>query len=72
VERWRWPKGFVCPACGIRRAVQFRRALSKIFQCSGCRKQTSLISGTIFHGASLPLTKWFLAIYFVAQGKSGL
>lgn len=72
VERWRWTKGFACPVCGNERAVQFRRGRSKIYQCSGCRKQTSLISGTIFHGTNLPLTQWFLAIYFVTQGKSGL
>ena len=71
VERWRWPKGFVCPACAATSAVQFRRGRSRIFQCCGCRKQTSLISGTIFHGTNLPLTQWFLAIYFVIQGKSG-
>lgn len=72
VEHWRWPKGFVCPTCAATHAVQFRRGRSKIFQCCRCRKQTSLISGTIFHGTNLPLTQWFLAIYFVTQGKSGL
>lgn len=72
VERWRWPKSFVCPACGTERAITFRRGRSKIFQCCGCRKQTSLLSGTIFHGTNLPLTQWFLALYFVTQGKSGL
>jgi transposase-like protein len=72
VQGWRWSKGFVCPTCATTRAVQFRRGRSKIFQCCDCRKQTSLISGTIFHGTNLPLTQWFLAIYFVTQGKSGL
>ncbi|AMV71194.1 IS1595-like element ISXca4 family transposase [Desulfuromonas carbonis] len=71
VERWRWPKGFACPACGAERAIIFRRSRSKIFQCNSCRRQTSLISGTVFHGTNLPLTQWFLAIYFVTQGKSG-
>jgi transposase-like protein len=72
LEHSRWPQGFVCPKCGTSRAVQFRRGRSKIFQCCGCRKQVSLISGTIFHGSNLPLTQWFLAIYFITQGKSGL
>ena len=32
----------------------------------------SLIAGTIFHGSNLPLSRWFLAMDFVTQGKTGL
>ena len=42
------------------------------FQCNACRRQTSLIAGTLFQGSSLPLTTWFLAIYLVSQAKTGL
>jgi transposase-like protein len=72
VEKSRWPHGFVCPDCATTRAVQFRRGRSKIYQCCACRKQVSLIAGTIFHGTNLPLSRWFLAMYFVTQGKTGL
>lgn len=72
LEQSRWPQGFVCPDCTATRSVQFRRGRSKIFQCCACRKQVSLISGTIFHGSNLSLAQWFLAMYFVTQGKTGL
>jgi hypothetical protein len=31
-----------------------------------------LISGTIFESSKLPLTTWFLAIYFITQSKHGV
>jgi len=43
-----------------------------IYQCRQCHKQTSLISGTIFSATKLPLTTWFLAIFFITQAKEGI
>ena len=43
-----------------------------MFQCQACRHQTSLIAGTLFQSTKLPLTVWFLAIYFISQAKTGL
>jgi hypothetical protein len=43
-----------------------------MFQCQACRHQTSLIAGTLFQSTKLPLTLWFLAIYFISQAKTGL
>ena len=31
-----------------------------------------IISGTLFHSTNLPLTKWFIAIYLLAQSKNGI
>ena len=33
-----------------------------LFECTQCRYQFSVTTGTIFHNSHLPLTKWFLAI----------
>jgi hypothetical protein len=44
----------------------------KSFQCRACRRQTSLIAGTLFQDTKLALTVWFLAIYLVSQAKTGL
>jgi hypothetical protein len=41
-------------------------------QCNAYHQQTSLIAGTLFQGTNLPLTTWFLAIYFISQAKTGL
>jgi transposase-like protein len=70
VARWRWPDGFACPACGGgRHSVIQTRAL---YQCSGCRKQTSLIAGTIFASTKVPLRTWFRAMYHLTQSKGGM
>ncbi len=44
----------------------------KLYQCTDCRHQTSLVSGTIFEQTKLPLTLWFLAIHLITQAKTGL
>ena len=49
-------------------SVEFR----PLFQCNGCRRQTSVTAGTLFAGTKLPLTTWFLAIYLISQAKTGL
>lgn len=36
-----------------------------------CRKQTSLIAGTLFQSTHLALTIWFLASYLISQAKTG-
>jgi transposase-like protein len=72
LERVRWPQGFRCPHCGATHHCVLRVGARKVFQCGACRKQTSLIAGTVFQGTKLALTVWFLAIYLVGQAKTGL
>jgi transposase-like protein len=68
--KWRWPDGFRCPWCGSSSHSVLKTR--KLYQCSDCRHQTSLISGTIFEQTKLPLTIWFLAIHLLTQAKTGL
>jgi len=70
VEKLRWPKGFVCPACGGGEGTRLRTR-PKI-QCRTCRHQVSLTAGTIFHATKLPLTSWFLAMWLIATAKNGI
>jgi transposase-like protein len=72
LEQARWPDGFRCPHCGGTGHSVFRVGKRKTFQCSACRKQTSLIAGTLFQDTHLALTVWFLAIYLVSEAKTGL
>src|SRR6478735_5762165 len=52
VMRWRWPSGFVCPVCaGEHHSLIKTRAL---YQCTACRRQTSVIAGTIFAATKVP------------------
>ena len=72
VRQWRWPQGFACPACGGVEYSQFRRVKRLYFQCSACRYQCSLISGTIFESSKLALAKWFVAMHLITQAKNGV
>jgi hypothetical protein len=43
-----------------------------LYQCSACRRQTSLIAGTIFASTKVPLQTWFRAMYHMTQSKQGI
>lgn len=64
----RWPRGFVCPACGGRGAA-IRRDL---WRCEGCGRETSVMAGTVFQDTKLPLTTWFRAMWQVTSQKNGI
>jgi len=67
---WRWPEGFVCPACGgFAHCELEKRAL---WQCNACRTQTSLTAGTLFAATKLDLAVWFRAMYHMTQTKQGI
>lgn len=70
LEKARWPHGFVCPECGGVHASQFSVEGRSYWQCRGCRHQTSLRSGTIFHSSKLPLRKWFQSMFLISQSKN--
>lgn len=70
--RARWPSGFICPRCRSRRYCAFRRGASPYWQCTDCRYQCSLRSGTMMQGSRLPLVSWYLAIYLVTQTKTNM
>lgn len=72
LEAVRWPDGFRCPRCAGEVHSVLRDGPRKVFQCSACRHQASLIAGTVFQGTKLPMTTWFLAIYLISQAKTGL
>jgi transposase-like protein len=72
VRAWRWPQGFACPRCGQTWHSEFRRGQRLYFQCSACRYQCSLISGTVFESSKLALPKWFLAMHLMTQAKNGV
>ena len=69
LAKTRWPEGFVCPKCGSPRHCRMSNGL---YQCAECRRQTSVTAGTFLHRSHVPLTKWFLVMYFVTQDKRGI
>lgn len=69
---FRWPSGVHCPTCG-RTDVRFI-ATRKLWECKEKhpRKQFSVKIGTIFEDSPLPLDKWFVAIWAIANCKNGI
>lgn len=72
LEQARWPDGFRCPHCGGAAHCVLRGGTRRLFQCNGCRHQSSLTAGTVLQGTKLGLRIWFLAIYLISQAKTGL
>jgi len=65
----RWPNGFICPQCGCDQYSFIKTR--KLYQCSNCRSQCSVTSGTIFHKTRTLLVKLFWMVYFIAHDKDG-
>lgn len=68
----RWPMGFSCPKCGGSAHSRFVRGRQTYFQCSACREQTTLLSGTVFEATKLPLRLWFQAMFLLTSAKTNL
>lgn len=68
----RWPNGVHCPTCG-RTDVRFI-ATRKMWECKEKheRRQFTVKKGTIFEDSALPLDKWFVAIWSIANCKNGI
>jgi transposase-like protein len=66
----RWPNGFRCAACGHDDAYALRTKI--VYECVACRKQHSLLAGTLFEQTKTGLAKWFLAIDLVTSSKGGI
>jgi transposase-like protein len=71
--RLRWPDGKIaCPACG-RTDVVFLKNQRK-WQCKSvhAKRQFSAKVGTIFEDSALPLEKWLVAVWMLANCKNGI
>jgi transposase-like protein len=75
--RWADTKGeLVCPKCGCLDVYRFRRDTGLLcFECSACRKEFSITSGTLFAYRKLPIKGYLAAIAIFCnevKGKSML
>jgi transposase-like protein len=68
----RWPTGVHCPTCG-RVDVRFI-ATRRLWECTEKhpKRQFSAKVGTIFEDSPLPLDKWFVAVWSIANCKNGI
>lgn len=72
LEKVRWNGNFACPHCGVV-GEPFRFAnRAAVLRCRACRKDTSLLIGTVMQGSHMPLTTWFWAAYLVTSQTPGM
>ena len=69
LERLRWREGFSCASCGDS-GTPWRATRGRLV-CPHCRKQTSILAGTLFHRTRSPLSLWFLAAWELTSQKYG-
>ena len=87
LERLRWPAGeIVCPHCGVidskhyfiaarsgaRKTRTGQTSYRRLWRCRHCRKQFSVLVGTIFESSKVPVSKWLLAMWLFNAGKNGV
>jgi transposase-like protein len=87
MEAIRWPDGPVCPHCGStdehyylkpRTGIEARKTRTgslterRIWKCRKCRKQFSVLTGTVFHGTKVPLHTWLMVVFEMCANKNGI
>lgn len=72
LEQWRWQNGICCPFCG--NTQYYTYSDGKTYRCMAkeCDKKFNVLVGTFFENTKLPLRKWFMAIYLIANHSKGI
>jgi transposase-like protein len=86
LEELRWNGRPICPHCGSVRSPYFltprdgsaRRTRTgssserRVWKCADCRKQFSVLTGTIFHGSRIPARTWIFVVFEMCSSKNGV
>src|SRR6266496_3465827 len=70
VAKLRWPDGAVCPRCGAMEHSYL--TTRRVWKCKACKKQFSVKLGTIFEDSAIPLDKWLVCVWLIANSKNGI
>jgi len=86
LETLRWADKPVCPHCGSVSQHYFLKPVNgvsrktrtgaqsqrRVWKCKDCRKQFSVLTGTIFRGSKIPLQTWLLVFFEMCCNKNGI
>lgn len=75
VETRLWPKGAVCPHCGViggHYQINGKSTRVGLYKCSDCRKPFTVKMGTIFQSSHIPLRLWLQAMFLISSSKKGV
>ncbi|CAJ0708084.1 MULTISPECIES: IS1595-like element ISRsy1 family transposase [Ralstonia] len=70
LEALRWPRGFICPDCGVA-AEPYRSSRTRLM-CRSCGHQTTVTAGTIFDKTRTPLRVWLAGAWYLTNQKQGV
>jgi len=84
LEEQRWHGRPICPHCHSERVfyltpkVEGRKTRTgkiserRVWKCGACRKQFSVLTGTIFHGSKVELRIWLMVFAEMCASKNGM
>jgi transposase-like protein len=70
-----WPKGRVCPHCGVvgeHYALNGKTNRAGLYKCSDCREPFTVTVGTVFERSKIGLHIWLQAVYLINSSKKGI
>lgn len=86
LEELRWGDKPVCPHCDSVEKMYFLKPANgasrktrtgtdsqrRVWKCAACRKQFSVLTGTIFHGTKIPVRTWVFVVFELCSSKNGV
>ncbi len=86
LEELRWGGQPRCAHCGATRVYFLQprdgsdsrstrtgsRSERRVWKCGVCRRQFSVLTGTIFHGSKIPVRTWIMLVFELCSNKNGL
>jgi len=70
-----WPKGRVCPHCGVigeHYTLTGKTNRAGLYKCSDCREPFTVTVGTVFERSKVGLHIWLQAVYLINSSKKGI
>jgi transposase-like protein len=72
LEMLLWADGRVCGYCGVVDSSTPISSRPGYYQCKPCRKQFTVMVGTVFERSHIPLNKWLMAAFLICASKKGM
>lgn len=70
LEKLRWNRKVICPYCNSRKTYRLKK--EKRHHCKACKRNFSVLVGTIFEHTRLSLPLWFQLIFLMTTSKRGI
>jgi transposase-like protein len=72
LEKLLWNDGRACGYCGTLDESTDLPSRPGYYQCNACRKQFTVMVGTVFERSHIPLNKWLMAAFLICSSKKGI